>query len=97
VAVRRVADENRSNQLAVANGELLVDAQRPILEANRLGVLFAPIAGGEYFDALAAPRAAGCSSGCPETMTAETTFPSSSMVIATSTLPSIFAALAAGG
>src|ERR1044071_488212 len=52
---------------------------------------------GLIFAARAASTAAACSSGWPETASAATTFPSSSTVTRTLTLPSACAAFAMGG
>ncbi len=63
MAVRRVADENHAGQPAVAHHDLLVDAERRILEAHGLGARVAPVAGREDLDAhdleLRAQHAAG--------------------------------------
>src|SRR5260370_28100520 len=52
---------------------------------------------GVNFDGRAAPTAAACSSGCPDTAWAEITFPFSSMVICTLTWPDACALRAIGG
>ena len=51
MAVRGVADENHAAQPAVADDDLLVDAERRIFEAHRLGAGVAPVAGREHLDA----------------------------------------------
>ena len=51
MAVRRITDENRAHQLAVADRQFLVDAHRPVLKQHRLGLLLAPVARREHVDA----------------------------------------------
>src|SRR4029079_9211086 len=51
MAVRGVANENRADELVVANRELLVNAERAIFEAHGIGVLLAPVAGREHVNA----------------------------------------------
>ena len=45
VAVAGIADENDAGELAVPHRQLLVDAKRAVLEADRFRVLLAPVAG----------------------------------------------------
>src|SRR3712207_707194 len=51
MAVGGVANQDDARQLSIADGEFLVNAQRTILESNRLGVLLAPVASREDVDA----------------------------------------------
>ena len=51
VTVRGVADEDHARELAVANRDLLVHAERRVLIPNRLGAVVVDVSSGEHLDA----------------------------------------------